>query len=373
MSTLQELIRYCNDEIHSGALLLTGEMGCGKTYLIEKELSEALSKTHFIVRVSLLGVDSLQSLDDTVRKKWLFVCTPFLAKVDQRKDQIKKSSGLFSAVNSALSSINPLAGNVVSAVVSCDPMDYIPLEPEVEDLHNPGEKKSVVLVFDDLERNKLDLVEIMGFINGYCENKGFKTIIVANEKVILAKTLSNSSENGFAAYKMIKEKTVARTVLYMPDFQGIIHSIITGSKWPSQGYTLFLTKNEELIRDVFGSTPSFQEDRLGKHHNFRSLNCALREFYPVYELLTKKRISDRNRYLYSFITYMLISRNGIYKDGRTSYDVNEEDILMLYPNYSVEAIPKSIQQWIEYGIWEEDRILQDISLANKGTRAEDIP
>ena len=162
MSTLQELIRYCNDEIHSGALLLTGEMGCGKTYLIEKELSEALSKTHFIVRVSLLGVDSLQSLDDTVRKKWLFVCTPFLAKVDQRKDQIKKSSGLFSAVNSALSSINPLAGNVVSAVVSCDPMDYIPLEPEVEDLHNPGEKKSVVLVFDDLERNKLDLVEITG-------------------------------------------------------------------------------------------------------------------------------------------------------------------------------------------------------------------
>ena len=70
---------------------------------------------------------------------------------------------------------------------------------------------------------------------------------------------------------------------------------------------------------------------------------------------------------------MLISRNGIYKHGRTSYDVNEEDILMLYPDYSVEAIPESIRQWIEYGIWEEDRILQDVSSANKGKRAGDIP
>ena len=61
-------------------------------------------------------------------------------------------------------------------------------------------------------------------------------------------------------------------------------------------------------------------------------------------------------YAGSFITYMLISRNGIYKDGRTSFDVNEEDILTLYPDYSVDTIPESIRQWIEYGIWEEDKI-----------------
>lgn len=70
---------------------------------------------------------------------------------------------------------------------------------------------------------------------------------------------------------------------------------------------------------------------------------------------------------------MLISRNGICKDGRTSFDVNEEDILTLYPDYSVDAIPESIRQWIEYGIWEEDKIIQDISSANKGKRAGDIP
>lgn len=45
MGTLQELIRYCSEESHLGALLLTGEWGCGKTYLIEKELAEALPES----------------------------------------------------------------------------------------------------------------------------------------------------------------------------------------------------------------------------------------------------------------------------------------------------------------------------------------
>ena len=86
MSTLQELIRYCGDENHLGALLLTGEWGCGKTYLIEKELAEALGPTHFIVRVSLLGVESVDALNDAVRKQWLSVCTPFLGKIKENQE-----------------------------------------------------------------------------------------------------------------------------------------------------------------------------------------------------------------------------------------------------------------------------------------------
>ena len=365
MSTLQELINYCNEENTPGALLLTGEMGCGKTFLIEKELSEALSETHFIIRVSLLGVDSLKALDEAVRKQWLFVCTPYLAKVDQRKKQIKKNSGLFSAISSALSAVNPLAGNFANAVASFDVMEYIPLEPEVEDFHDNGKMKKVVVVFDDLERNKLDLMEIMGFINGYCENKKFKTIIIANEQVILAKCLKDSSGNGLVAYKMIKEKTVARTVLYMPDFQEIIHSINTSGKWPSEDYESFLLENEELIRDVFSSDSLQQRDGLNKRHNFRSLICALRDFYPVYELLKEKNIPGKEKYLSSFITYMMIWRNGIFREGQTSFDVTLEDVLALYPDYSAEAIPGSLRRWVEYGIWDEDKISEELPLSSQ--------
>ena len=38
MNTLEELLYYCNEPEPVGALLLTGEWGCGKTYLIVKTL-----------------------------------------------------------------------------------------------------------------------------------------------------------------------------------------------------------------------------------------------------------------------------------------------------------------------------------------------
>ena len=42
MNTLDELIYYCEEKEPVGALMLIGEWGCGKTYLIEHELSDKL-------------------------------------------------------------------------------------------------------------------------------------------------------------------------------------------------------------------------------------------------------------------------------------------------------------------------------------------
>lgn len=38
MDTLKELVNYCKIEHPVGALMLTGEWGCGKTYLINTEI-----------------------------------------------------------------------------------------------------------------------------------------------------------------------------------------------------------------------------------------------------------------------------------------------------------------------------------------------
>lgn len=46
MDTLKELVNYCKIEHPVGALMLTGEWGCGKTYLINTELIDSLKKTH---------------------------------------------------------------------------------------------------------------------------------------------------------------------------------------------------------------------------------------------------------------------------------------------------------------------------------------
>lgn len=45
LNTLEELKYYCNEKQPVGAIMLTGEWGCGKTYFIENELRKELEKT----------------------------------------------------------------------------------------------------------------------------------------------------------------------------------------------------------------------------------------------------------------------------------------------------------------------------------------
>ena len=359
MSTLQELIRYCTEEQHFGALMLTGEWGCGKTHLIEKELADALHGTHFIVRVSLLGVDSVEALNKTIRKQWLYTCTPFLGKLNQKGERMK-NDGLLSVISSVLTSLSPTNGAVASAIVSIDPLEYVALEPIVEDYHEKGTKKRVVLVFDDLSRCKLDLNIVVGTINEYCENKGFPTIVIGEEEFVRSMASVDP-----IAYRMVREKTVARTVRYMPDYPAIIRGIITKPNWPNPEYAAFLERNEKTIHAAFVVAPTEQKSGLGKYRNFRSLTCALHEFSRLYDAMSAHQLPNAAQHLYSFIAYVLVSRNGVSKDGAPCYEVSEEEIRQLYPYYRPELLPESIRQWIDSGIWEENDILRDVRMLQR--------
>ncbi len=328
-------------------------MGLRKNYLIEQELSEALRETHYIVRVSLLALDSVEALNNAVKKQWLAVCTPFLGKLDQERDKMKKYSSFISGIGRILTSLSPLQGSIASELVAVDPLEYIPVEPVVEDHLHGGKKKRVVLVFDDLSRTRMDLSQIVGTINKYCEIMGFTTIVVAEEAALRTVTMEDAEY-----YMMIREKTIARTVRYVPDYRTIIHAILTRSDWPSQEYAEYLAENEQTIYEVFVSNGSEQRNVIWKTHNFRSLLCALKEFGRLFALLREHQIPGISRYLYSFMTYILISRSGVLKNGKLCFDVQEEDIRRLYPEYDAALLPVCVREWIEHGIWEEDEMLK---------------
>ena len=56
MDTLSEIIDYCNLDKPAGVLLLTGEWGSSKTYLVEHKLQEIIKDTHFFLHVSMFGI-----------------------------------------------------------------------------------------------------------------------------------------------------------------------------------------------------------------------------------------------------------------------------------------------------------------------------
>ena len=62
-------------------------------------------------------------------------------------------------------------------------------------ISNTFNDKTIVLVFDDLERTDVPMKNVLGCINDYVENQHFNTIIVANEKTIREQEDEKSTEN----------------------------------------------------------------------------------------------------------------------------------------------------------------------------------
>lgn len=69
---VDELVEYCTKDYHSGALLLTGGWGCGKTYFIEHVLREELEENYILIRISLFGIDSVNTLNSLIKNKWIY-------------------------------------------------------------------------------------------------------------------------------------------------------------------------------------------------------------------------------------------------------------------------------------------------------------
>ena len=212
MKLIEELKNYCDISNPVGALMLSGEWGCGKTYLIKNKLIPLMKKEYVFVSVSLFGIDSLDKLRVEVKKKWLEKASeldkPKGTRFSKFTDFYKK---IYSIFKNALPDKWQEKGEVVSSI-----MDLVNLMP----ISNRVFEKKVILVFDDLERTNISYTDLLGCINDYCENQGFNTIIVANEEKI-----EDKSDDGLS-YLEIKEKIVQRVIPFVPDYEEVVANSI---------------------------------------------------------------------------------------------------------------------------------------------------
>ena len=365
MSTLDEVIHYCNETDPVGALMLKGEWGCGKTYLIKHELAKALKDTHIIVKISLFGMTSSKALRDSIRQKWFESCMPLLGSVEKARD---RTGGIFRALNRAIRAVNPLAGTAAEVMVSMDALDFVPIKSVVEDFQTHT-KKRVILVYDDVERVKMDPLEMLGVINDFCENHNFNSILLANEEALKKKL-----EGDIVAYNMLREKTVSQAVYLIPDYDSIINSIISNRKWPSKEYADFLAEHEDTVLDVFTSNEDDAEIALGrlerdKNHNFRILTKGLDSFHRIFYHIEKEGYETSDDNLYSFLALLLTARGGIHKGGALTMEFDDNDIKQLYTKFSPEAITKSERIWIASGIWDTDAYLKELHARHQDFQA----
>jgi hypothetical protein len=390
MTTLEELIYYCNEPEPVGALMLTGEWGCGKTYLLEHSLKDKLIDTHTILRISLFGLSSIEAINDCARSTWL---NAYLE--DKGWDEKSKT---VSKLQSKLARL-PLPEDWKN-IVTFNPAALLNVTNEMND-------KKVILIFDDLERCKLNTIDVLGCINDYCENQKFHTIVVANEDKIhnkqqealanmeskevsvdekskIAITLNYPQQQKATeeiSYEEIKEKIIQRTIKYKPDYASIVHTIIVNQVCLSEEYHEFLKQHEDDILNLFA--PAIDKDTTDdedifsepkekpkRPHNIRSLKCSLQDFYRIFVVLVNNEFSDLDKWLSSFVSYMLSYKAGIAKEGKYGTIFADKEVGDLYPAFNNSRFMlETAKNWIFRGEWDEELLKKEIKVIKDRQKA----
>ena len=339
------ILDYIEDDRKNQAILLNGEWGCGKTFFIKEMLIPQIDKEKYqIFQISLYGVSSIEIIQDMIYGKWIEnVVSEKTEKFGPFCDTLVKRIGVFG--KGAIQFFESKIGTDGSAAETAKAI----LE------QNIGKHKKPVLVFDDIERCQIDIIELMGFLNNLSENNGYKLILVANEQEIEKNeddiltalkyeiALNNrldvdqfvsqkgTSHDGqetikinreelekitnhyFArksTYDRTREKLIGLTIPYNISVEESFDAII--SKYITDEPTKVLIKeNKEKIVDLFK-----QED----HRNLRTLIVASISIQDIIMVINQDRFSEKEFLCEEILRIMLYT---IYSAIRRANGVNE--------------------------------------------------
>lgn len=173
------------------ALMLTGEWGCGKTFLVKKIIDGRNDEANMRLAwyISLFGVKKAEDIDD----KLFEAAHPILGDPKKKKWYSVGYNVLKSAAKHKYGiDLKDMTEPVLKLFKKKD--------------ENPAGCQ--VLFVDDIERSSMDIKEIFGYFNPIIEGDT-RVVFVANERELYA---------GNDGYMQIKEKTVGETYEIEPDY-----------------------------------------------------------------------------------------------------------------------------------------------------------
>ena len=350
MDIQYELESFIKAKQNSGALLLTGKWGCGKTYLLKHVAEELNSKDEYlVVIVSLFGLDEIDALHRLVKESVLYAKS-FDENGAATQKVISKVKGTVSPLADALSDYSGVAKGL-SAALSINWQDLFNVSSEINCRRNKKTiSKKLVLIFDDFERSNINIIDLMGALNDYAENKGIKTIIVADEQHI-------SGED----YAEFKEKLISRTVRLSTDYKTVIRSIVTNYNETEQGYCLFLKRQLDLIEELFCESQA---------ENLRSLKALFFDFERIYATWKKTDIpiDFMPKVFYNFGAVLFSIKSGKYKEDPYGNLFADDHLRKAFKHWEGAHSLSSIRNWLIEGVWDaadfEDEIRQKYGVSN---------
>ncbi len=297
----------------TGALMVSGEWGCGKTYHIEKVVMPELQKEEWNpVKVSLFGIESVNEIPLRIAANYKRPESD-KCKGTEKENKIlwlyywvkEKAGKVVAKVTQFASSISWLESFVdVKTLVSTNSgLLYKLIPPE-----------KTVIILDDIERviDTIDIHTLLGAINDLVEQRGYKVVVIANNSYMQQKG---------EAKLVFKEKVIEKTLVYEPDVMSIFKELC--KKDYSSSFTEFMTA-QKALEVIDPSYPSYKEDKglQIELRNIRILKFALAHFSKIYEVCDVFPQDENKELADNFLLSLWACTVGVateYKKDRLTY------------------------------------------------------
>ena len=345
------------------AIMINGEWGCGKTFFVDTELSKEIvattcpnnSEKYRPVYYSLFGISSSDEINLGIKRQIV------IHRANEKEKAKKKKDDAATITGTTL--------GIIADVFSVDSKRLLNLY-DLKDI-----PKNAVLIFDDLERSKMPLTELLGVINKYAVVDKKKVIVICNEMKI---------EKDFCDFK---EKTIRFTLNFSPTQNEIFKKIVESKELPKE-YQQFILNNLPLILETFNNgncknlrTFIFILDIFEKVYMEIKLHCQFEDdFLKGYFLFTiiysieykNNQTKDKLNWFPSFLSQYGSSTllSLIEKIENKNDEDDHKTFLGQLKKYKEENLRNifgstAIAQYIQFGDFNEDAFKEEILLEEK--------
>lgn len=292
--------KYIENDKNQSAIMISGAWGTGKSFFIKNELIPTLEedKKIKVINISLYGIESISELSENIFIECLFL---------ENSSKLPYLAPIFKSIGS---SINNYIGSKFG-------INFYFQREDKQKILDVLDFKNRVLIFEDIERSKINITDLLGYVNNLTEQHNYKVILVANEDEFLKYEINNqpikdikkynkdkenemlqtcfSGKNTTSSnetekeltyssleYLKVKEKTVSDTINFKSNFHDTIESI--------------LKSFDNKVLNGFCNTDNVKEiyDLLSENNavNYRSLIFACQKAIDIFDLLKNKNLPD---------------------------------------------------------------------------------